>query len=195
MKLHNVGQASLRRLKKIQPRMLAQTKKHWDFAGRKDMGKSPMKQFEGSEGRLHLIRALTLQPLIHEQNLAIALARQLKLEAVPAGANLIQQGASDTDLFLILEGEFSIALDGHVVAGVKARQHVGEMSVVDPHTPRSATVTATSDSIVARIAESDFSALAERFPQLWRRIALELTGRLRREFTGDREREKAGRAA
>ena len=175
--------------------MLAQTKKHWDFAGRKDMGKSPMKQFEGSEGRLHLIRALTLQPLIHEQNLAIAVARRLKLEAVPAGANLIQQGDSDTDLFLILEGAFSIVFDGHVVAGIKAGQHVGEMAMVDPHTPRSATVTAVSDSIVARIAESDFSELADRFPQLWRRIALELAGRLRQEYAGDRAREKAGRAA
>ena len=102
------------------------------------MERSSLKQFEGSEGRLHLIRALTLQPLIHEQNLAIAVARQLKLEAIPAGANLIQQGAYDSDLFLILEGAFSIALDGQVVAQVKAGQHVGEMSVVDPHTPRSA---------------------------------------------------------
>ena len=159
------------------------------------MERSSLRQFEGSEGRLHLIRALTLQPLIHEQNLAIAVARQLKLAAVPAGANLIQQGASDSDLFLILEGAFSIASDGRVVAQVKAGQHVGEMSVVDPHTPRSATVTATSDSIVARITESDFSALADRFPQLWRRIALELAGRLRNEYTSDRAREKAGRAA
>jgi CRP/FNR family cyclic AMP-dependent transcriptional regulator len=159
------------------------------------MGKTPLKQFEGSEGRRHLIRALTLQPLIHEQNLAIAAARRLKLEAIPAGTNLIQQGASDTDIFLILEGEFSIALDGHVVAGVKAGQHVGEMAVVDPQTSRSATVAAVSNSIVARITEPDFSALADRFPQLWRRIALELAGRLRKEFTGDRAREKAGRAA
>jgi CRP-like cAMP-binding protein len=175
--------------------MLAQTKKRWGFEERKDMGKTPLKQFEGSEGRRRLIRALTLQPLIHEQNLAIAAARRLRVEAIRAGTNLIQQGASDADLFLILEGAFSIALDGHVVAQVKAGQHVGEMSVVDPLTPRSASVTATSDSIVARIAESDFSALADRFPQLWRRIALELAGRLRNVYAGDRAREKAGRAA
>src|SRR5579863_1711958 len=175
--------------------MLAQRKKHWDFTGRTGMGKVSLKQFEGSEGRRHLIRALTLQPLICDQNLAIAVARRLKLEAVPSGANLIRQGASDTDLFLILEGDFSIAHDGHVVAGVKAGQHVGEMSVVDPLTSRTATVTATSDSIVARIAEPDFSELADRFPQLWRRIARELAGRLRRESAADTAREKAGRAA
>jgi CRP/FNR family cyclic AMP-dependent transcriptional regulator len=195
MKLHNGERPLLQRLKKVQPLMLAHTKKRWEFEERKDMGKTPLKQFEGSEGRRHLIRALTLQPLIHEQNLAIAAARRLKLEAIPAGTNLIQQGASDTDIFLILEGEFSIALDGHVVAGVKAGQHVGEMAVVDPQTSRSATVAAVSNSIVARITEPDFSALADRFPQLWRRIALELAGRLRKEFTGDRAREKAGRAA
>ena len=175
--------------------MLVQTKKPWEPAGRKGMEKSLLNQFEGSEGRRRLIGALTLQPLIREQNLAIVMARRLKLEVVPAGTQLIQQGASDTDLFLILDGGFSIAVDGRVVARKTDGEYVGEMAVVDPHTPRSASVTANSDSIVARIAESDFSALADRFPQLWRRIALGLAGRLRNEAVGDRPREKAGRAA
>jgi CRP/FNR family transcriptional regulator, cyclic AMP receptor protein len=175
--------------------MLFQTKKPWEPAGQKGMEKSLLNQFEGSEGRRRLIGALTLQPLIREQNLAIVMARRLKLQAVPAGTNLIQQGAPDTDLFLILEGTFSILIDGRIVARKRDGEHVGEMAVVDPHTPRSASVTATSDSIVARIAESDFSALADRFPQLWRRIALGLAGRLRIEAVADRPREKAGRAA
>jgi CRP/FNR family transcriptional regulator, cyclic AMP receptor protein len=175
--------------------MLIQTKKPWESAGRKRMEKSLLKQFGGSEGRRRLIGALTLQPLIREQNLAIAVARRMKLEAVPTGTNLIQQGASDTDLFLILDGGFSIAVDGRVVARKRDGEYVGEMAVVDPHTPRSASVTANSDSIVARIAESDFSAIADRFPQLWRRIALGLAGRLRNEAVADRPREKAGHAA
>jgi len=175
--------------------MLVQTKKPWEPAGRKGMEKSLLNQFEGSEGRRRLIGALTLQPLIREQNLAIVMARRLKLEVVPAGTQLIQQGASDTDLFLILDGGFSIAVDGRVVARKTDGEYVGEMAVVDPHTPRSASVTANSESIVARIAESDFSALADRFPQLWRRIALGLAGRLRNEAVVDRPREKAGRAA
>jgi CRP-like cAMP-binding protein len=175
--------------------MLVQTKKLWEPAGRKGMEKSLLNQFEGSEGRRRLIGALTLQPLIREQNLAIVMARRLKLEVVPAGTQLIQQGASDTDLFLILDGGFSIAVDGRVVARKTDGEYVGEMAVVDPHTPRSASVTANSDSIVARIAESDFSALADRFPQLWRRIALGLAGRLRNEAVAVGPREKAGHAA
>jgi CRP/FNR family cyclic AMP-dependent transcriptional regulator len=175
--------------------MLIQTNKPWEPAGRTNMEKSLLEQFEGLEGQRHLIGALISQPLIREQNLAIAVARRLKLEAVAAETDLIQQGASDTDLFLILDGAFSIAVDGRIVAHKSAGEYVGEMAVVDPHTPRSASVTATSDSIVARIAESEFSALADRFPQLWRRIALGLAGRLRNEAAADRPREKTGRAA
>jgi CRP/FNR family cyclic AMP-dependent transcriptional regulator len=159
------------------------------------MGKSLLRQFEGSEGRRRLLGALALQPLVRDQNLAVVVARRVKLEAVTVGTKLIQQGPSDTDLFLILDGAFSIEIDGRIVARMTAGEYVGEMSIVDPRMPRSASVTATSDSIVARITEPDFSALADRFPQLWRRIALELAGRLREGYAVDRGREKAGRAA
>ena len=96
------------------------------------MAKSLLKQFEGSEGRRRLISALTAQPLIQDQNLAIVIARRLELEAVHPGTNLIKQGASDTDLFLILDGAFSIAVNGRVVARKGAGEYVGEMAVVDP---------------------------------------------------------------
>ena len=143
------------------------------------MRESLLKSFQGSEGRPHLIDALILQPLIRDNDLAAAVEPYLELEEVLAGTNLIKQGASDTDLFLILSGAFSVAIDGRVVARKKAGEHVGEMAVVNPLTPRSASVTATSDSVVARIAEPDFSALADKYPRLWRRIALELASRLR----------------
>jgi CRP/FNR family cyclic AMP-dependent transcriptional regulator len=142
-------------------------------------GKSLLEQFQGSDGRQHLIDALVAQPLVGDKDLAVIVAQRLKLEEVPAGKNLIKQGASDTDLYLILKGAVSIAVDGRVVARKEAGEHVGEMAVVDPVTPRSASVVATADSVVARIAEPDFSALADRHPRLWRRIALELASRLR----------------
>ena len=142
------------------------------------MRESLLKSFQGSEGRLRLIDALISQPLIRDNDLAAAVEPYLELEEVLAGTNLIKQGASDTDLFLILSGAFSVAIDGRVVARKKAGEHVGEMAVVNPFTPRSASVTATADSAVARIAEPDFSSLADRYPRLWRRIALELASRL-----------------
>lgn len=157
------------------------------------MRESLLKSFQGSEGRLRLIDALISQPLIRDNDLAAAVEPYLELEEVLAGTNLIKQGASDTDLFLILSGAFSVAIDGRVVARKKAGEHVGEMAVVNPFTPRSASVTATSDSVVARIPEPDFSALADRYPRLWRRIALELASRLRDGNCANQE--KAGHAA
>ena len=160
-----------------------------------NMGKSQLKRFQGADGTTHLIDALILQPLVRDRGLAELFAPRLRLEEVPAGANIIEQGALDSDLFLILKGAVSIAIDGRIVARRKAGEHVGEMAVVDPHTPRSASVTAIANSVVARIAEPDFSALADRYPLLWRRIALELASRLRAESGFDHEREKTGRAA
>jgi CRP/FNR family cyclic AMP-dependent transcriptional regulator len=157
------------------------------------MRESLLKSFQGSEGRQRLINALISQPLIHEEDLAAAVAPYLGLEEISAGTNLIKQGAFDTDLFLVLSGTLSVAIDGRIVDRKIAGEHVGEMAVVDPLTLRSASVTATSDSVVARITEPDFSALADEYPRLWRRIALELASRLR-DGKGA-EHEKAGRAA
>src|SRR5579862_2812323 len=157
------------------------------------MRESLLKSFQGSEGRVRLTGALISQPLIRDHDLAAAVEPYLKLDEIFAGTNLIKQGASDTDLYLILSGGFSVAINGNIVALKKAGEHVGEMAVVDPLTPRSASVTATSDSVVARITEHDFSALADRYPRLWRRIALELASRLR--DGGSTDREKLGHAA
>ena len=146
-------------------------------------------QYLGYAGRRRLIDSLVGQPLVQDQDLAAAVALYMKLEEVPAGATLIRQGASDTDLFLILEGAFSIAIDGRIAARKEAGEHVGEMAVVDPGAPRSASAIATCDSIVGRIAERDFSALADRYPRLWRRIALQLAHLLRSEYAANHLRE------
>ena len=159
------------------------------------MRESLLKSFQGPEGRQRLINALISQRLVRDEDLAAAVVPYLKLEEISAGTNLIKQGASDTDLFLVLSGTLSVAIDGHIVARKMAGQHVGEMAVVDPLTVRSASVNATSDSVVARITEPDFSALADEYPRLWRRIALELASRLRDGNGANREKEKAGRAA
>ena len=83
------------------------------------MRESLLKSFQGSEGRLRLIDALISQPLIRDKDLAAVVEPYLKLDEIFAGTNLIKQGASDTDLFLILSGAFSIAINGRIVAGRK----------------------------------------------------------------------------
>ena len=169
------------RSKNVKSLLLAHARKLSDSARRRKADRSLLKRFRGPRGKSRLVNALIVQLLVHDKDLAQAIARRAKLEEVLAGTHIIEQGARDSDLFLILKGSFSISVDGRVVAHKRAGEHVGEMSVVDPHTRRSASVIATVDSVVARVAEPDFSALADRYPRLWRRIALELAQRLRRE--------------
>ena len=108
----------------------------------------------------------------------------IRLEAVARGAVLIQQGASDSDLFLILRGAFSVAIDGRVVARLDAGQNVGEMAALTD-SRRSATVVALEDAVVARVGKGEFFALAGRFPELWRRVATQLVRRLSSSSTAE----------
>src|SRR5258708_23806429 len=122
----------MQRLEKVRLLMFIYTTKPLELTGRKVMEKSLLKQFEGSDGRRHLIRALTSQPLICDQNLAVVVSRRVKLEAVPVGTKLIHEGASDSDRFLILDRAFLIALHGRFVAHAHACQRVAAISVVGP---------------------------------------------------------------
>jgi CRP/FNR family transcriptional regulator, cyclic AMP receptor protein len=147
-------------------------------------------EFQGSDGKPRLADALKLQSLIRDHDLAVEFARHVSLEAVPSGRTLIRQGASESDLFLILSGEFSVLINGELVERRMAGEHLGETALVDPHAPRSASVIAACDCVVARIAEPEFAKLADKFPRLWRRIASGLAAHLRRATapTGNRDR-------
>jgi len=143
------------------------------------MEKPLLDRFQGPDGKLRLVEALRAETLVRDEDLAVALARRVTLKAIPAGTVLITQNAVDRDLFLILSGKCSVIVNGRVVASRSAGEHVGEMALVDPEARRSASVAAVTDSVVAGITEPEFSALADRYPRLWRRIALELASRLR----------------
>src|SRR6516164_6155470 len=139
-----------------------------------------LSKFQGSQGKRHVIDSLRAQRLVREEDVAQVLANRVRLEEVPYGTTIITQGSSDHDLFFILAGVFFITVGRQVVSRRTAGEHVGEMAVVDSEAPRSATVTSGSDAVIARISEPEFSAIANQFPRLWRRLAQELAERLRR---------------
>jgi predicted nucleotide-binding protein len=118
-----------------------------------------------------------------DSSLASKLASIASVEATDPAVPLIRQGGSGNDLFLILVGEVSIQVHGREVARRRADQHVGELAVIDPRAPRSATVLPVEIGVVARIQEAAFATLAASDPRLWRRIALELGDRLRERNT------------
>ena len=79
-----------------------------------------------------------------------------KRHPVSPGDVLIRQGLPVEDLYLILEGTFSVIDDrrgGHELARVGSGEIVGEMSFIDANPP-SATVSAIEDGLVLALSRS-----------------------------------------
>lgn len=137
-------------------------------------------RFEGVDGRRRLIDTLLRQPIV-AGNKAVAgiIAGSGALVEFKIGDVLIQKEASGTDIFFLLTGEAEIIVNQRVVASRRAGQHVGEMALIDPSASRCADVVATQAIVACVVTESAFTAMAQKAPDLWRRLALELAERLR----------------
>lgn len=103
---------------------------------------------------------------------AILLAQRMRVCQVASGAVLFRAGSTNTDFMaLILEGEAVVectnAATGEpmVLSVVTARQMIGEMGVV-ANSPRSATITAASDMVVAILDQSAFALLIKQQPHV-----------------------------
>lgn len=142
-------------------------------------------RFQGEAGRRLLVEALKSQCIVRGQDaVADALASAAAIEEFDAGQLLFRQGGVDNDLLLILAGRVVILVNGREVATRGPGQHVGEICAIDPISRRTATTVAAEPTVVARVHEPDLSKIADRHPQLWRAMAVELSRRLdqRRQF-------------
>ncbi len=140
-------------------------------------------RFQNTDGKARLVAALRAQRIIcDDAALATRIATVTTLLQLPPNApqnEFIKQGATDNDVYFILSGKVSIRVNGREVASRSAGFHVGEMALIDPTASRSASVIAVEDTVVAKVSEASFAAIALDFPQLWRRLALDLAERLR----------------
>ncbi len=135
--------------------------------------------FTGEQGRQLLLEKLCEQKIVAgDQNLAKRILELSEPVGVPAGDSVIEQGAATNDLFLVVAGSFDIVVNGRRIARRYAGDHVGEMAAVQPILRRSATVTATEDSVVVKLSEAQLSELSQAFPVIWRVVASELARRL-----------------
>ncbi len=137
-------------------------------------------RFEGDDNKEALVRAIEQQKIVqNKKQVAQKLAAAAKLSQLEAGGVLITRNAPETDIYLILAGQVSIAVNGRELALRGPHEHVGEMAMLDISAPRCATVTAIKQAVVAKISEKDFTPIADKHPYLWRNIAIELGARLR----------------
>jgi len=137
-------------------------------------------RFAGQEGRSALVEALGNQSiLLGDAGLVEAVYGQAEIIGFEPGETIIEESAATNEAYFILSGIVSIRVSGREIAVRSSGQHVGEMAVLDPGQRRSASAVAEDNVVVARVDAVKLNTVAESFPQLWRNIARELSGRLR----------------
>jgi CRP/FNR family transcriptional regulator, cyclic AMP receptor protein len=143
-----------------------------------------IKRFQDTDGRRRLIETLLKCSLIkNDKALAEKLADLGELAAIESGEILITQGADDNDIYFILSGEIDVSINGRHVAIRKAPDEVGEMAILNPSEPRSATLTAITNVVVLRVSEPDFTQLADEHLHIWKSVAFIVSSRLRERST------------
>ncbi len=141
---------------------------------------SLIKRFSGRAGKVRLIEALRTQELVAgDQQIATKLAAVATRHEYPANCELMRQGNCDNDIYFIISGLVSVKVNGREVATRTARNHIGEMALLDTTAKRSATISTTEPSVLAKVCEAKFAIIANDHPELWRRVAITLADRLR----------------
>lgn len=101
------------------------------------------------------------------------------LTQVPSGHVIFAQGDRGELMYVVLEGEAQILLDGKAVETVRSGGIVGEMALIDAG-PRSATAIAKTRCVLIAIDETKFTDLVSRRPDFALEVMRTLAHRLRR---------------
>lgn len=105
------------------------------------------------------------------------LAHRAEEVNVPEGAYLTRQGATGTEVYVVLDGSFVVRRGTRKTDTLKKGSVFGEMSLIDSM-PRSANVVAEQPSVVLAVHQKDFVQLLES-PRVTQGIMRTLAGRLR----------------
>jgi CRP/FNR family cyclic AMP-dependent transcriptional regulator len=125
----------------------------------------------------HLREVLLLRGL-KDTDLA-GLAADLAERRVAAGDAIVGEGTGGVAFFFILEGETSVSVGGEEVATLGRGDYVGELALLDPDGPRTATVTAKTDVVLAAMSAWQFRPFVLAQPEVAWTLLQRLARRLR----------------
>ena len=96
---------------------------------------------------------------------------------VPAGKELIREGDRGREFFVMLTGTADVRRKGRKINALKPNDFFGEIALVS-RSPRTATVTTTSDARLLVITASAFRGLLDQSPRIQLRVLEALADRL-----------------
>jgi CRP-like cAMP-binding protein len=109
----------------------------------------------------------------------VTLAADLAERRVAAGDPIVGEGTGGVAFFFILEGETTVTVGGEEVATLKRGDYVGELALLDPEGPRTATVTAKTDVVLAAMSAWQFRPFVIAHPEVAWTLLQRLARRLR----------------
>lgn len=98
--------------------------------------------------KMPLFRFLSYKELVRVMNLT-------HVEEKKADEPIVVEGEPGEDMYVVLGGQVRVHKGDSDIASLSAGEHFGEMALVD-QTPRSASVSATTDARLLRLARKDF---------------------------------------
>ena len=138
-----------------------------------------LERFQGKDGRSTLLNALRSQFIVDgNTEVADKLASAAQLREYTPGQRIFSRGERGTDIYFVLVGNVSVVVGEIEVAAVGAGMHVGEIALLEPFKGRAATVHVTDPAVVAQVSGQKFTEIASHYPEMWRRIGVELARRL-----------------
>jgi CRP/FNR family cyclic AMP-dependent transcriptional regulator len=124
------------------------------------------------------LREVNLVRGLKDSDLA-SLAADLVERRVAAGDPIVGEGTGGVAFFFILEGETSVTVGGEEVATLKRGEYVGELALLDPDGPRTATVSAKTDVVLAAMTAWQFRPFVVAHPEVAWTLLQRLARRLR----------------
>lgn len=98
--------------------------------------------------------------------------------AVPAGKEIVREGDTGHEFFMILEGKASVAHGGTEVATLSDGDYFGELALLD-RAPRNATITAQTPMTLLVLGQREFSGVLDDVPGLAHKLLISMARRVR----------------
>lgn len=131
------------------------------------------------EDKSTLIDTLCQQRLVlGDRAIAEEIANNGELIEYSAGKVIIEQGGYTRDMYFILAGKAIVIVHGVRLYSREGGVTIGEMSAIHPSIPRSATMEAEQITVVWKISHQTLEGLGDKYPYIWKRLAVDLAGRL-----------------
>jgi CRP/FNR family cyclic AMP-dependent transcriptional regulator len=109
-------------------------------------------------------------------------ARAADVVTVKAGTDIVTEGTTGHEFFLILAGQAAVRRGGRKVATLGPGDYFGELALLD-RGPRSATIVAEGDIELAVIGQREFMAVLDQVPAVSHKLLVTMAHRLREADT------------